>query len=281
MSARARLLLVGLSGVVLMAAAPPVSRPSRAGGLPSPRQPEVTRCLACHSTAGWDDGRFDHAKTGFALLGEHRRAHCKDGHTQNFSAPLPRGCAGCHHDVHGGDLGGQCQGCHDENSWKSRFTADAHRRTNFPLFGRHALLPCEECHAQTRELRFSRPTVECVGCHLEAYQRTSATFDHLRMGLGTNCRACHDGWRWKPARLPSHDLCFEISAGSHAGIGCLKCHTQLPVVAAVGTCLQRTTSCTGCHEHTCARTDPIHPSVLGYQCKDAKCFECHRLSVVP
>ena len=37
-------------------------------------------------------------------------------------------------------------------------------------------------------------------------------------------------------------------------------------------------ACTGCHEHSCARTDEEHGEVAGYQCKDRKCYECHRFA---
>jgi hypothetical protein len=147
--------------------------------------------------------------------------------------------------------------------------------------GRHALLPCQECHAETRELRFVRTTVSCLGCHVADVVRTSTSgVDHVRLGLGETCQNCHDGWRWAPARFPQHDACFQISAGPHARIACRSCHTTIPQVAP-GSCVRASTSCTGCHTHSCATTDAQHTSVPGYVCNDASCYSCHRLTGQP
>lgn len=241
---------------------------------------DEARCEPCHTPEGWRDGKFRHEQAGFPLLGAHRAQRCTSCHPGSFTAPLPRGCAGCHLEPHAQELGARCEGCHDETSWRSRFGADAHRWTNFPLIGRHAALPCEECHGEMRERRFGRSSPDCSGCHLKDYARTTQTpIDHLKLGMDLDCRRCHGGWRFVPARFPAHDLCFEISAGPHAGTACDACHTALPPVGAVGVCGERSTSCTGCHQHECGRSDTSHQDVLGYQCKDRKCYDCHRLSV--
>ncbi len=238
-----------------------------------------TRCEACHSTTSWSDVRFAHDKTGFALHGEHQRVSCKACHPVDFKMKVPRGCVGCHRDAHGGDLGARCEGCHDEESWRSRFTADAHRKSAFPLVGRHAVLPCEECHGDARDRGFTRPTVPCVGCHQREYDATSASaFDHGRAGFSTECRQCHVATTFARALFPSHDACFRISSGSHARIACLGCHTTLSAFAAPGGCNTGSAACTACHDHACARTDSQHAGVPGYQCRDRKCYECHRFT---
>lgn len=250
---------------------------------PSPAKKAAgTRCERCHSTEGWEYGRFPHEKTGFPLLGRHARTGCKQCHADGFFRPLPRGCAGCHPDPHAGELGARCEGCHEETGWQSRFQADAHRRTAFPLLGRHASLPCEECHGEMRERRFARAAVDCATCHLPDYARTSGTaVDHLQLGMERDCRRCHSAFAFAPARFPAHDACFEISAGPHAGIACGNCHTAVPKVPAVGACAQWSTACSSCHAHACAVSDRQHENVLGYECKDRKCYDCHQVSVRP
>lgn len=251
---------------------PPAKAKSGGGG---------TRCEACHTTAGFRFGRFPHERTGFPLEGAHGRVECRGCHRQAFDAPLPRHCAGCHVDPHAGELGASCAGCHDERSWESRFVADAHRRSSFPLVGRHGALPCEACHQERRPARFSSLSSGCVTCHQADFDRTAGTpVDHARLSLGTECARCHEPWGFLPARFPQHDACFEVTGGPHAGIPCAGCHGAIPQVSGVGLCASRSTTCTSCHVHACDRSDPLHAAVPGYQCKDAKCYECHQLKVL-
>ncbi|MGC4114757.1 MAG: hypothetical protein QM765_09135 [Myxococcales bacterium] len=238
-----------------------------------------THCEGCHTTEGFGGAAIAHDKTGFPLQGRHAKAACRDCHVRGFGQALPKTCAGCHRDVHQGQLGQRCEGCHEVENWRSRFGAEAHRRTNFPLSGRHAFVPCEECHFDSRDRGFGRQTLACIDCHQADFQKAGLTaFDHLAAGTGTACNQCHDPWSFSPARFAAHDDCFEISAGPHSGIRCRDCHTSLTGVAMTGTCFTRTAACTNCHEHTCARTDRRHDEVPGYQCKDRKCYECHRFS---
>lgn len=289
MSARkgaAAIAALTLLGVLLMGAGPGSPRKAE----PAPKvnlQPRSTahasgetRCGMCHTPAGWSPAAFAHEKTGFPLKGAHQRADCKACHTAGFDSPLPASCGSCHRDAHRGDFGQRCEGCHDEASWKARFTADAHRRTAFPLVGRHALIPCNECHFEARDRRFSRNAVDCVGCHQQDYDRTAlTTLDHAALGFSTTCRDCHNPWRFTgAATFPGHDACFRISSGHHAGMECRSCHTTLAGATLSGLCATNTAACTACHEHSCARTDGEHRDVAGYQCKDRKCYECHRYS---
>jgi hypothetical protein len=102
--------------------------------------------------------------------------------------------------------------------------------------------------------------------------------DHTRLGFSTRCQDCHGGFRFFPALMPSHEDCFHIAAGAHGGIRCQSCHSALSAAFTPGTCNTQTAACTGCHEHTCAKSDAEHTSVLGYQCRDRKCYECHQFA---
>jgi hypothetical protein len=250
-----------------------------AAAAPAPASGMGTQCGACHKTSSWTDVQFDHDRTGFPLKGGHRRVTCKACHAINFENKVPTTCAGCHRDPHAAEFGLTCEGCHDEQHWTTTFTADAHRRTNFPLSGAHATIPCRECHPNARDRDFSRSPVTCATCHLSDYQRTgSTTIDHAGAGFSQDCRQCHTTLRWRPARFPDHDRCFLLSAGPHAGIRCTSCHRALPTGVVTGQCATNTASCTGCHEHSCARTDPKHPPGIGYECKDQKCYQCHKFT---
>ena len=239
-----------------------------------------TRCAACHTVEGWDRVQFDHTKTGFPLQGHHGKLGCKECHLHaDFKTPLSQSCGSCHRDVHQGELGQRCAGCHDATTWQSRFDADAHRRTNFPLTGRHALIACEECHLQ-RDRGFTRATVECFACHQGDFARTKATsVDHLAAGFSTSCKDCHNGVSFRAARFAQHEKCFEINGGPHNGINCFDCHTSLASAVASGTCSTNTAACQRCH--TCSKVTPQHSGVAGFQCQDRKCYECHLFTARP
>jgi hypothetical protein len=257
-------------------AAGPASRPPDLRALPPHAVPADTRCAACHTEESWTAVRFAHERTGFALEGRHVSVGCKACHPAGFAAPVKGACAACHRDPHAGELGTRCAGCHDASSWRSRFGADAHRRTSFPLSGRHAFIPCEECHGDRRDRGFSRSTVDCLACHESDYVRaTAVSIDHAALGFGTRCGGCHSAWRFSDATFPGHDRCFLLSAGPHARIRCLGCHTRLAGVAA-SACGTGTAACTRCH--ACADVTARHAGVLGFQCADRKCYECHRFA---
>ena len=257
--------------LVLAAAVAPAAPATR----PAAHPVVDTRCDACHSAAGWRPVTFDHSRTGFPLEGRHLAASCKSCHSSaDFRTAVATSCASCHQDVHTGEFGNRCASCHDARGWRSRFGPDAHRLTNFPLTGRHAAIPCEECHLEQRDRKFTRATVDCFTCHQADYARTAGTaLDHMRGGFGTDCKSCHFSTRFKGARFPGHEACFQISRGSHAGIGCLDCHTALTSLQASGSCSTNTADCMRCH--ACATVTPRHAAVAGFQCINRKCYECH------
>jgi hypothetical protein len=276
--------------VALLLAAAPVaaSQPRTPPDLaPRPAPTELsghggdTRCAACHTAEGWKDVKFAHERTGFPLEGRHRVAQCKACHASGtFAEPVARACAACHRDVHRGRLGQRCQGCHDPAAWTApTFDADAHRRTNFPLTGRHAVTPCESCHGDKRDRGFNRPTPRCVGCHEADLQRASgggAAVDHGQPGFPQDCRMCHGTWRFSPATFPAHEACFSLRSGPHAGIRCKDCHSTFQGVsfAEPFQCLSDTADCLRCHGGVASQ----HSGVQGFQLVNRKCYECHRFS---
>jgi hypothetical protein len=268
---------------------PPVSRQ----GLDAPLPSRGTRCAPCHSVSGWATVAFPHQRTGFPLKGLHSKVDCKACHPVDFVQTVPQACSGCHKDVHTGQLGGRCESCHDENSWRANFSVESHRLTNFPLTGRHAIIPCESCHPAAAQQAFSRSTVECAACHMADYTKAAALgVNHQLLGFGPDCRQCHDGTRFTGARFAQHDACFTISAGAHGGIECLSCHTR--VIITGGSCDPSSAGidCTTCHDHERTKTDnqhhvgmvpcvsPFAPDhvhqVCGYQYQGQLCYGCHQ-----
>jgi hypothetical protein len=148
------------------------------------RRPDGTAfgCEACHDTRSWTDvNGFDHSKTKFPLLGAHRTVNCGQCHKPlrgkqeiQFKG-TPQVCEACHVDPHGGQFqkAGEkthCADCHDVERWTPS-TFDHNKRTEFPLTGGHANVPCAKCHSLTRMIAgnpvtFYKPTpVKCAECH--------------------------------------------------------------------------------------------------------------------
>jgi hypothetical protein len=265
------------AAALLLVAAPQAQGPAAKADLsvkaPGSHAAGETKCSACHTPEGWGEVKFVHERTGFPLTGQHAQVACRRCHVVDFKEPLPRSCAACHRDVHGGNAGVQCSSCHDTDEWKSRFDADAHRRTNFPLQGRHALLPCEQCHGDRRDRSFARPTVACWECHQSDLTSASARgVDHSAFPGYPQlaCLGCHGFWRWSPGTFTGHGACFPIDSGKHAGIPCMQCHVTLPVPLVIGSCTsQPYPSCIRCHP--CA----THPQVQSFVCADQNCYGCH------
>ena len=221
--------------------------------------------------------RFDHAPTGFLLREAHARLSCVSCHRQDFKTRVADTCSGCHRDRHRGELGLHCEGCHDEKTWKnSLFGPDTHRRTSFPLSGKHAVIPCRECHGDMRDMTFSRAPVACIGCHRGDYDATALrSFDHVTARLDVNCQTCHNTWRFSPARFDAHDSCSSL-VGAPSPDPLHAMSLQRGQRARDRHLHDGNSRCINCHTHDCARSDQLHANVMGYSCTDRKCFECHQ-----
>jgi len=268
----------------------PRRRPSKLMGVKRPKpapagvaaDPDATHCAACHVEDGWQKVQFNHDRTGFPLRGGHAAVTCGACHPRGFDVPVADACSGCHRDRHAGEFGTQCEGCHEDKSWRPLFQADAHRRTAFPLVGKHGLIPCEQCHGNMRDRAFVGAPIACASCHQADYERTRVTsVDHVANNFSRDCQTCHNTWRFFPVRMAAHDVCFPLVP--HRGIRCLNCHTNLPPIVFNPMCTppSGTATCTGCHEHECVRSDAQHANIdpvkrAMYQCADTSCYACHR-----
>ncbi len=242
-----------------------------------PRHPRGLRCDACHTPGGWTPAKFAHERTGFPLQGRHQAVACRSCHRRDWREPVPESCAGCHTDPHAQEFGLLCRSCHSEDRWQPLFLVDAHRRTQFPLSGRHATIPCQECHVEQRERTFTRTAVGCVGCHGGDLARASqTTINHGP--LGQNCLSCHLPTSFSPARLVAHEPCFPIGGTVHAPVRCVDCHVQSALVRAnlSGSCRGVPVRCAECHVHAKGVTDNQHVGVVGYAHASERCAGCHQ-----
>ncbi len=248
---------------------------------PRPPRTQETKCEVCHTVDGWEHVNYaSHDETRFPLRGAHVITPCEGCHTAGVNAPITNTtCASCHFDPHGGRLGAYCEGCHDAQSWKGAFDPDTHRKSNFPLSGAHAFIPCQECHAVAQERLIVSAAIGCDACHIDRFiAAASVTVDHQASGFSPRCESCHTTWSFEPARFVAHDLCFRINGGPHGGERCDDCHTRLAGTVANGSCSTNTFACTSCHTHTEPITDRQHSTVPGYEYRDPKCYSCHRFA---
>jgi len=162
-------------------------------------------CSLCHVGPSWNtlvEGfTFDHEReTGVALEGAHDQAHCLRCHNDRGPVDLfqARGCAGCHEDVHQGDLGPDCTSCHDQRTWLPSGQFALHYHTRFPLTGAHAGVSCRRCHPGLEAGNFVPTDPECVTCHQADLLSTT---NHVGLGWVDRCHRCHMPTAWEQAEI--------------------------------------------------------------------------------
>lgn len=255
-------------------------------------------CSACHTPDGWTmapgDGRgggFDHARTGFPLVGRHAAVTCIACHAPGRE--VRQDCASCHRSPHQGRLSRDCGGCHVPRTWESARAVVMHARTRLPLTGAHLLADCTQCHRRTGERQWTSPPVDCVACHEAEVRNARVHPDHLGRDGGApfprDCAICHRTSTWSPAFVQldiapihsplaardaiargeaprDHELRFPIRTGAHRGLDCRTCHAR-PAVP-------RDVRCTGCHAHAGAALARDHAGQAVPTAATA-CLSCH------
>ncbi len=220
---------------------------------------EEQECRVCHTDhrgrkfniTPFDEKKFDHRLTDFELKGGHARPEvvCADCHLPAIKyRDAPSACVACHKkdDAHKGKLGTQCANCHTDSDWKTaRFN---HSLTTFPLLGKHADVPCKDCHADPN---FKGAPSACIACHKKD--------DKHKAQFGAKCEACHVAKDWKTLSF-DHDRDTRYALrGKHAQARCVTCHKGV---------LYRDktpTACVACHKR-----DDKHKGRFS-----DKCEACH------
>ena len=211
------------------------------------KNPNGKDCVRCHlehngedfSLVHWDppQKQFDHRLAGYPLVDKHAAVACEKCHTpahmatalrelvkkKNLSASymgLSQDCASCHEDVHKGQLGADCQRCHNITDWKQAKQFD-HSKTKYPLTGMHAQVACEKCHFPSgtdKAVKYSGIKFEaCIDCH---------TDPHKGSFKGT-CESCHTTASWKKVNSSiqfDHSKTKYPLTGGHLKVGCVDCH---------------------------------------------------------
>ena len=232
-----------------------------------------TACETCHKPADatFNQARFDHAAR-FPLLGVHAQTACASCHLNNVYRGTPRDCIGCHrtqfdrttspnHVMAG--FSTACESCHRPTDISFRGTQFNHNAI-FALVGRHAQAACTSCHVNNV---FRGTGRECVACHLQQYQRTTAP-NHAAAGFSTACESCH-----RPSDTTFSGATFNHASvfalvGRHAQAACASCH--------VNNVFRGTArDCVGCHLTQYQRTTSPNHLAAGFP---TTCQSCHRNS---
>ncbi|MGB5338996.1 MAG: cytochrome c3 family protein, partial [Gammaproteobacteria bacterium] len=189
------------------------------------RNPAIadTTCVACHTDHNGRDtdivllnrSSFDHALTDFRLEQRHTAVSCAACHLpeRKFSE-APSDCHDCHgeQDPHAGNLGEQCGDCHTAKAWKD--TGFDHKKTDFPLLGKHQEVSCTACHLDTQ---YENTPQDCNSCH---YLNDSHNGRN-----GDQCQDCHNSKRWDQTDFDHQKQTEFALRGKHRDISCESCHS--------------------------------------------------------
>ena len=255
-------------------------------------------CATCHTTAGWQqmsrtfaEDRFDHAATGFALVGAHRDLECATCHArparddetiriafagdprgETFPAIVAETCQSCHRDVHDAafaDLPGgtDCAGCHEPDAWlPTTFDLTRHgAETDFPLTGAHLATPCFACHGGGDEPpHFAFESTACESCHAGENPHGDQFADEAGV---TICGGCHATDQWDLAAFDHAARTGFALVGAHAALDCQSCHTPTTTDGrTVHTFTGLDAECAACHAE-----DSPHAG----QFEGTSCAACH------
>jgi hypothetical protein len=157
-----------------------------------------TNCVQCHSLSSltWGTG-FDHARTGFPLIGAHAGATCASCHAGNRFGGLPTDCYSCHqadyaaaaNPIHTtGSFPTTCATCHSSTAWHpASFQHDGF----FPISSGSKHRPgrwnsCADCHPAGG----SFTAFSCLTCH-EHDQARMASAHSGRANYRYESQACY------------------------------------------------------------------------------------------
>ena len=182
-----------------------------------------TDCQSCHAVnaMSWG-GTFDHAKTGFPLIGAHAAIACAQCHTGNVFRAAATQCISCHGQQfatakappHTG-FAADCTTCHTMSAWQP--ATFNHSKTLFPLTGGHVAVTCAQCHINNV---FAGLTTTCYGCHQQQFVTANAP---PHTGFSTDCTTCHTTAAWQPATFNHNNTPFSLTGG-HTTVACAQCH---------------------------------------------------------
>ncbi len=234
-----------------------------------------TDCTLCHTTAQWPGAKFDHnTATKFPLTGKHVGVTCAQCHASGQYATLPTNCVSCHQQDYqntkspnhaAAGFPQDCQLCHSTTQWPgAKF--DHNTATKFTLTGKHVAATCGQCHTGNR---FTGTPVDCGGCHLPDFQKTTNP-NHVAAAFPQNCGLCHSTAQWQGAQFDHGKTKFPLT-GKHVAATCTQCHAS-------GQYLGLGTQCANCHLKDFQTTKSPNHAAAGFP---QDCQLCHSTTQWP
>lgn len=256
-------------------------------------------CADCHTPADWhqirnfSEDRFDHAATGFALVGQHAGLACGACHSQParrdeiIGLAFIRGterhtypriqvedCQSCHVDAHEQAFadtpgGADCENCHTQEAWTPvTYDLDRHNdEARFALTGAHLATPCTACHhAATDTPTFQFADLTCQACHTPDNPHDAQFAD---ASGNTACADCHATDGWTLGATFDHARTGFVLTGRHADAACSACHVVRPDEPALYRGLP--TACQDCHGDDDPHADQFESRACD-TCHDTEAF---------
>lgn len=254
-------------------------------------------CANCHTTKGWDAASFDHAVTGFALVGTHKSpapTPCVACHVNNNYSLNSADCMTCHTpdwnktQSIGGNVpnhltagfpstSSACSTCHTITTWADgKFD---HSTTGFALTDGHANVQCALCHVNNNYALKTAPT-DCgnSGCHLIRWQQTTTPV-HSTSGssfAAANCANCHTPKGWDGASF-DHSITGFALIGTHKTTPCANCHINNNYSLNSADCLT-------CHQSDWNKTQSLGGNIPNHVASNfpttaSACASCHTITV--
>ena len=214
-------------------------------------------CESCHTMDTWINAKFDHLKyTGYALLGAHATLPCTACHINNVFKGTPAQCYSCHAaDFNNSNnpphvklgLPRDCAICHSTSDWTVA-TFDHTLYAHYPLTGKHATVPCAQCHTNNN---YNNTPTDCYSCHKADFQGTNNP-PHVSGGFPTDCSLCHTTSGWTTSTFDHSKTKFPLT-GAHTTVACAQCHVNNNYYGSLPT------DCVGCHQTDYNNTNARQP----------------------
>ncbi|MFN7996250.1 MAG: hypothetical protein U0Q18_21745 [Bryobacteraceae bacterium] len=241
-----------------------------------PHKPEhfPQDCSGCHTTVNWSGAKFNHATTGFTLVGVHATTSCSSCHVSSNFSLASASCWNCHqtdynnannppHKAAG--FPQDCTLCHGSSALNWTSATFNHTTTGFALTGAHVSLQCAQCHVNNN---YSLTSGACWNCHQTDYNGTTNP-PHKASNFPQDCSGCHTTTNWNGATFNHATTGFTL-VGVHATTSCGSCH--------VGNNFSLTSaSCWNCHQADYNKANNPPHKAAGFP---QDCTLCHGSSAL-